>query len=240
MLNKLRNAYHKSQFLPSKYGFVFNPYFFTRRRLYQCILKNSHFLKGETLDFGCGSKPYRSLFKVEKYVGLDMQETGHSHVNENIDFFYDGKKIPFADNHFESIFTSEVFEHIFNLDEILKELHRVLKVNGHILITAPFVWDEHEAPYDFARYTSYGLKNLMERNGFKIISLEKTSSFIEVIAQLQALYISKFFYKKSFTKNLAQVFLIAPILFIGLILSKILPDIDTLYLNNVVVAKKVS
>ncbi len=49
---------------------------------------------------------------------------------------YDGKSIPFPDNHFDIIFSSNVLEHIFNLYELSDEMKRVLKPNGiaiHIL-----------------------------------------------------------------------------------------------------------
>ena len=62
------------------------------------------------LDFGCGSKPYKNLFKVKEYVGLDTEESGHNHRNEEIDVLYNGKQIPFVDNSFDSLFSSQVFK----------------------------------------------------------------------------------------------------------------------------------
>ena len=46
------------------------------------------------LDFGCGQKPYESLFSVEEYVGLDIEVSGHDHTNSKVDTYYDGKNIP--------------------------------------------------------------------------------------------------------------------------------------------------
>ena len=53
------------------------------------------------MDFGCGSKPYKSLFNVEEYLGVDYYNEGHPHENEQIDVFYDGKNLPFPDNYFD-------------------------------------------------------------------------------------------------------------------------------------------
>jgi len=50
---------------------------------------------------------------------LILKTPGHPHLNEQIDVFYDGKKVPFEDGHFDAIFSSEVFEHVFNLPDIL-------------------------------------------------------------------------------------------------------------------------
>ncbi len=132
-----------------------NPFYFIRRALLKKVEEYAPQLSGKLLDFGCGSKPYQSLFtRASEYTGLDYEGEGHSHVNEKVDVYYDGKKTPFANQTFDSVFSSEVFEHIFNIDEILPEINRVMKKGGKILITCPFVWHEHEVPVDYARYTT--------------------------------------------------------------------------------------
>ncbi len=52
------------------------------------------------MDFGCSSKPYASLFKVDEYVGVDYDNEGHPHQNEEIDVFYNGKELPSLDEYF--------------------------------------------------------------------------------------------------------------------------------------------
>jgi ubiquinone/menaquinone biosynthesis C-methylase UbiE len=119
------------------------------------------------LDFGCGCKPYESLFSnASQYTGLDFESEGHPYANEKIDLFYDGKSIPFKNAHFDAVFSSEVFEHVFNLEEIIPELNRVMKKGGKILVTCPFVWNEHEVPIDYARYTLFALNHLFEKKRF--------------------------------------------------------------------------
>src|ERR1700754_4535244 len=88
-----------------------NAYYFIRNALYKKVKFYAPQLDKKLLDFGCGSKPYQSLFtNVSEYIGLDYASEGHSHANESIDVMYDGKKIPFADEYFDSVFSSEVFE----------------------------------------------------------------------------------------------------------------------------------
>jgi ubiquinone/menaquinone biosynthesis C-methylase UbiE len=58
--------------------------------------------------------------------------------------------IPFENERFDSILSTEVLEHVFNIDELLQEFNRVLKKGNN---NNPFTWEEHEMPYDFARYT---------------------------------------------------------------------------------------
>jgi SAM-dependent methyltransferase len=227
-----------SEFRPS----IFHPYFFIRKGLLNKITQYRHLLHGKLLDFGCGSKPYRSLINVNEYVGVDFVNEGHPHDNEQIDIFYDGKRIPVDDGTFDSALSSEVFEHIFNLDEVLQELYRVIKPGGTILITCPFVWKEHELPNDYARYTHFALKHLFEKNGFSIKEMDKSGNFIEVLFQLQVLYFYDSWYPK--VKKIPLVNLIFQLLFItlpnivGALLSKLLPQKKSMYLNNIIVAER--
>jgi len=84
------------------------------------------------------------------------------------------------------------------------------------LITVPFVWDEHEIPYDFERYTSYGIKHLLENHGFEIVNLMKTTNYIETIIQMLCAYISQHIFRKNIVKILLNPLLISPIMILGI------------------------
>lgn len=231
----MQEEFRNKDFRPS----LLHPYYFIRKNLYRGILKNAHLLEGKMMDFGCGTKPYKPLFtNAKEYIGVDFNGEGHSHKNEQIDVMYDGKTIPFADNTFDSILSTEVFEHIFNLEDILKELNRVLKPGGKILITVPFMWPEHEMPNDFGRYTSIGFQSLLERNNFKVVSMEKTTGLVESLFQLWGAYWYLHIVPKlSVVGRLAPVFYFCNNVF-GAALAKILPKRNDLFLNLVVVATK--
>jgi SAM-dependent methyltransferase len=161
--------------------------------------------------------------------------------NKKADFFYDGRTFPFQDREFDSIVVNEVFEHVFNPTEFLHEINRVLKPDGKLLMTVPFCWDEHEQPHDYARYSSFGLRAIMETNGFTVVEQRKSVNDTRVIFQLLNGYI----YKKTVSRNgylnfLTTLFLIAPFNILGELLSRILPKNDDLYLDNIILAKKVS
>jgi len=218
------------------------PAYLTRNRLLNAIASHSHKLKGVMLDFGCGSKPYKTLFNVERYIGIDFENPGHPHINEQIDVFYDGKKIPFDSEHFDSVFSSEVFEHVFNLDEILKEINRVMKPGALMLITCPFTICEHEVPHDFARYSSYGIRYLLEKNGFEILQQEKTGNSIETIFQLRLMYIHQhitpYIRKIPIMRSVFRFIFYTTLNIAAVCFGKIFPAGKDLYLNNVVLCKK--
>ena len=239
MIKKLKKIYITEQFNPKFIGLFINPFYFARKGLYQNVSELISNLNGKLLDVGCGSKPYQSLCKVDEYIGLEIDDEGNRNHNY-ADVFYDGKTIPFENNTFDSILSNQVFEHVFNPNDFLKEVNRVTKIEGVFLMTVPFVWDEHEQPYDYARYSSFGLKHILSENGFEVIEHKKSNNGLEVIFQL----LNDYIFKKTVTKSgylnlLFMLLLMAPVNVVGLIFSKILPRNDDLYLDNIVLAKKV-
>ena len=146
----------------------------------------------------------------------------------------------FENEVYENIISNEVLEHVFNPDEFLSEINRVLKMNGNLLLTVPFVWDEHEQPYDFARYTSFAMKHLFDKYGFKIVEYKKSCNDLGVIFQLLNDYIYKKLIGRSKLHNLLLVnFLCSIFNILGILLIKITPKNDDLYLDNIILAKKV-
>lgn len=224
-----------------------HPFYFIRKGLYEAIRENAHFLSGVMMDFGCGSKPYQHLFQVEKYIGVDYAGEGHSHEKEEIDVYYDGTRIPFPDDYFDSILSSEVFEHLFELEQIIDELHRVLKPKGRMLITCPFVWNEHEVPVDYARYTQFALQHLLSKHGFTILKFDKKGSFVETIFQLFNIYNEEVIaHGGLFTKIPVLRSITWKILkhmpavnnFLGTHLDSSLPKSNIVYLSNILVVEK--
>ena len=217
-----------------------NPFYIMRKNLYVNIKKYAPYLKGNILDFGCGSKPYKNLFaNCTDYIGVDIENEGHSHLDDQIDFYYDGITLPFENGQFDNVFSSEVIEHIDNVDHILDEINRVLKSGGLFLLTTPFVWNENELPHDYARYTSCGLEKLLQRHGFKIIHLTKSCNYIEILYQMKAEYYRcHSSLKGAFIRRLVQLTLIFWTSLKGIFFGRVLLKDYSLYGNNIVVCRK--
>jgi ubiquinone/menaquinone biosynthesis C-methylase UbiE len=220
---------------------MYQDIYIIRNGLYNAIKNNACIFKGKMLDFGCGSKPYRYLFSnIVEYIGLDYHNEGHPHDCEEIDVYYDGITIPFNDNSFDCILSSEVFEHIFNINEVLDELSRVLKKDGVILITCPFVWNLHEIPNDYARYTPYALIDIFEKKGFEIIKNERIGNYITTLGQLKIIYFTNNILPKLGILNNIYIKAII-VLYYNIVInlkSRILPSKNDFYLSNLLIAKK--
>jgi SAM-dependent methyltransferase len=237
-MSEIKKYYHRQLFTDGAFGIIINPFYFARRGLFRVLKEISHHINGKILDVGCGGKPYEFLFSASDYIGLEL-DFGENRINKKADYYYDGNNIPFPDNSFDGVICNQVLEHVFTPDKFLQEINRVLKEGGKIIISVPFVWDEHEQPLDYARYSHYGLRHLLNDNGFEVISNQKTAADISIIFQLMNAYLYKTVFTGSGIINLIlTVMIIMPLNVIGLVASKIFPKNPDLYLDNVVLAVK--
>ena len=229
----------KEEYNPGLWGIFLNPFFLLRRALWQSIERHAPRLHGRLLDVGCGSKPYLQLFNhVDEYVGMEFDSPANR-VHSGADVFYSGEAFPFATSAFDSILSTEVLEHVFNPQQHLKECFRVLRPGGLMLLTTPFVWDEHSKPYDYGRYSSFGLSHVMNEAGFEVVDLTKTCANVGALCQLLNCYIGKVLpFKKYWLRTLVYCFLSAPITTAGCILGRLLPRNVDLYLSNVTLVRR--
>ncbi|NUN70029.1 MAG: methyltransferase domain-containing protein [Bacteroidetes bacterium] len=239
-MGMLTDIIKKEQFNPGIIGIFTNPFYFSRRGLFRAMRDLGSELSGRLLDIGCGTKPYEPYLSVQEYIGVEI-DTERSRTTSKADLFYDGTRIPCEDGAFDAVLANEVFEHVFNPDAFLMEVNRVLKPGGKFLITVPFVWDEHEQPHDYARYTSFGLVHILRAHGFEVVRHSKSVSDTRVIFQL----INEYIYKKTYVQSpvlrqLLNTLLISPWTCLGIVLSAVLPSNPDLYLDNIILVRKVS
>ena len=240
--HRAKTKFRRESFIPSILGMVINPVYILRNGLCSSIKSIAPQLYGNILDFGCGSKPYESLFiNANSYVGVDIKISGHNHDDSKVDYFYDGIMLPFKDAQFDGVVSFEVFEHIFNLTEILAELNRVLKPSGNLLISLPFSWNEHEVPYDFARYTSFGIKHILNTGGFDVVELKKTTTYFLALCQMVIAYLLQHIQPKNkWFGWLFQITVIFPINLTAQLINVVLPKKYEHFCNIVVLARKKS
>lgn len=134
-------------------------------------------IRGVIYDFGCGLRPYEKdlLDVADKYIGVDWSLTPHE-LHADIVADLNGI-LPIPDCAADSIVSFQVMEHLCEPGTMLSEAFRILRPNSNMLITVPFQWWIHEAPYDYYRYTRYGLEYLFSRAGFQNIQIREIGGF---------------------------------------------------------------
>src|SRR5437660_2140232 len=127
---------------------LWNRAYLTTVMLENSIRRCASFVQGVTLDVGCGSRPYEKTFfgNASKYVGTDYLSD-----RSRPDVISSALQIPFADCAFDTIVSTEVLEHVPDPLRALREMRRVLKPGGYLILSTPMYWPRHEAPYDFFR-----------------------------------------------------------------------------------------
>jgi SAM-dependent methyltransferase len=236
--SRMRARFWREQYEPTWLGYLINPFCFARRGLLAELRPLFPELSGHVLDVGCGCKPYRALVPAAHYVGLDV-DTPFTRKVGLADVFYNGTEFPLADASFDGVLCSQVLEHVFTPEKFLGEISRVLRPGGRLLLTVPFIWDEHEQPHDFGRYSSFGLQALLERAGFDIIVHRKSVADARAVVQLASAWLYKAIVTQNKWVNLAtQLSLIAPLNIVGGIGGAVLPANADFFLDNVVLARK--
>lgn len=132
---------------------------------------NKKYFVGNLLDAGCGEKPYKLLYDdlVEKSVGCDVETCVHDQTS--VDVFASIDNLPFEDDQFDTVLCTNVLEHVAEAGNAFIELARCLKPGGHLIISVPFLYPVHEAPYDFYRYTIHLLQYQMKKNKLNIMKI---------------------------------------------------------------------
>jgi SAM-dependent methyltransferase len=139
---------------------------------------------GRLLDLGCGTQPYKRYYagRCEQVVSADYS------VRSKIDVRLSATALPFPDASFDVVLFSEVLEHVDEPVRAVKEIARVLKPGGRLLLTVPFNFMQHEVPHDHTRYTQFGLSALLRRHGLQPAYLSQRGSLLTLlVAQFEFL-----------------------------------------------------
>ena len=146
----------------------------------QFLNKYAPHYKGKLYDLGCGVRSYEAFFLnfADSYVGIDWGASIH---DTKADIFTDlNQPLPVDSEVADTVVCLSVLEHLSEPQTLLNEAYRIMKPGAVMILQVPWQWKLHEEPYDFFRYTPYGLKHLFGKAGFKDIEVEATSGFFSM------------------------------------------------------------
>ena len=125
------------------------------------------FAHGTMLDIGCGTRRYEPIFagSVESYIGLDWPEFADRALPDVIG---DAMRIPLRSASIDTVLATELMEHLPSPYGFLMEVARVLREQGTLILSVPFMEPLHEEPRDYYRFTPFSLRLLLEEHGFTI------------------------------------------------------------------------
>jgi SAM-dependent methyltransferase len=166
------------------YRFVSAESYLATDRLVREIAALRHAISGRMLDIGCGSKPYHPMFResVSHHLGVDLPTSLHD--CSAVEAFAGATWLPFRAGAFDCVLCTEVLEHVPQPEQAIAEIARVLRPGGRAIITTPFMYRVHEAPFDFFRYTPFALRSLAERAGLQVAALRTRGGYLTVACDL--------------------------------------------------------
>ena len=149
--------------------------YLVRTSILQAVMQSKDHFHGKLLDVGAGSSPYEELImasgKVSEYIKLDFASSDY-HQGHKLDLTWDGKLIPLDAGSIDTVFMTEVLEHVHKPGDLLREVRRVLKPGGILFLTVPFTWPMHELPYDYHRFTPIALRAYLEEARFDVKGIQ--------------------------------------------------------------------
>jgi SAM-dependent methyltransferase len=129
------------------------------------------------LDAGAGESRFRPLFAHANYVGIDFAQGDTRWDYSRLDVVGSIDALPFRNDSFDRVLSIVVLEHTTQPARVIEEFQRVLRPGGTVHMVVPHMWEEHQRPHDYFRFTSGGARLLMERAGLRIRRIDPVGGF---------------------------------------------------------------
>ena len=159
-----------------------DPFEASVRNFVRTVSSASH--KGSrVLDAGAGECRFKPAFAHTRYVGVDFAQGDAAWDYSKLDVLGRLEQLPFRNGAFDHVISIVVLEHTSEPWRVLEEFHRVLAPGGAVHLVTPHMWEEHQRPHDYFRFTSNGMRSLMERAGFRVTRIEPVGGFFWMLGR---------------------------------------------------------
>jgi len=141
------------------------------------------------LDVGAGTCPYRALLAHCDYVAQDFcQYEGLRDGSEGrygeIDVVSSIENIPLPDESFDAVLCTEVLEHVPEPVQAIREMARLLKTGGVLLLTAPLGSGLHQLPHHYyGGFTPTWYRHFLPAADLDLIEIAPNGGFFKLLAQ---------------------------------------------------------
>jgi SAM-dependent methyltransferase len=131
----------------------------------------------KVLTVGAGGETNKllasSIASTVRLTSVDIDEARKPDVVADI------CEAPLPANTYDFVVMAEVLEHLHSPHKGLENIYGALKPGGKLILTTPFILPIHDRPYDYFRFTKYGLKLLLR--SFRDVNVAERNSYYEAI-----------------------------------------------------------
>ncbi len=135
------------------------------------------------LDAGAGEAKHRAVFPQQRYIAVDLAVGDQQWDYSRLDALADLEALPFPAHTFDAALNIVTLEHVREPRQVMREISRVLKPGGRLLIVVPLEWEVHQAPHDYFRYTKHGLEYLLSEAGLTVEWLEPAGGIFRLLSR---------------------------------------------------------
>lgn len=144
------------------------------------IEKHAHHAKGILVDIGAGKAPYKPFF--EKYIKKYIKMDNHLNKDHPTDVVCDAQNLPIKSSSVDTVFSSQLLEHVPYPQKVVDEIHRVLKPGGICILTTHMANPLHGMPHDYFRFTKQAFRYVLLKN-FDVITIKENGGALLSISQ---------------------------------------------------------
>ena len=143
-------------------------------RIFQQIYSKKKTVEGKIIEFGAYEGSSKNFTGFMKIIGKKDIVYADKIIKKNKGIMSEDLEntLSFHDQSFDNVIIFNVLEHVFNINNAIKEIHRCLKKDGFIIGSTPFIHRIHNAPSDFNRYSEQFLNKILIEKNFTDVSVE--------------------------------------------------------------------
>lgn len=135
------------------------------------------------LDAGAGEGRYREFFDRQNYVGVDLGVGDQAWNYSQLDCVADLLRLPFGDRSFDAFVSVVTLEHVTDPGAAIAEMARVGRSGAMLFLVVPHEWEVHQHPHDYWRFTKFGVKRLLEVNGWEVVRLSPGGGYFRLLSR---------------------------------------------------------
>lgn len=141
----------------------------------------ARYLTGHLLNAGAGSRDIEAFLRAHGTTQITRYDIAS---DDPAVLLGPLESMAFEDSCFDSALCNAVLEHVVDVDLAMRELARVVRPGGHVVVAIPFLQPYHACPGDYRRYTADGLHQLGQKAGLEVVEILPVHSFAQTLGWL--------------------------------------------------------